>query len=213
MSPRRRVPFVLRVSVAIVAGVLIAVAVTFALGLAAGLLAGWASFAGVLVVWALVLTWRMDALDTRAHATEEDPGRQGARLVSVIGSLASLGAVGFVLLQARNETRPTSFILAAIALLAVATSWALIQTDYMLRYARVYYRDPIGGIDFNQIELPMYTDFAYFSVSLGMTYQVSDSNVGSNEIRRMVIGQTLLSYLFGAVILASVVNLFAGLGG
>ncbi len=60
-------------------------------------------------------------------------------------------------------------------MLAVAGSWALIQIDYALRYARVYYRDPVGGIDFNQTEPPMYTDFLYFSLGLGMTYQVSDT--------------------------------------
>ena len=45
-----------------------------------------------------------------------------------------------------------------------------------------------------------------------MTYQVSDTNLSANEIRRIVVAQTLVAYLFGAVILASVVNLVAGLG-
>ena len=85
--------------------------------------------------------------------------------------------------------------------------------DYMLRYAHLYYTEPIGGIAFNQREDPMYTDFAYFSVGLGMTYQVADTNVSQNVIRRTVIAQTLLAYLFGAVILATVINLVAGLGG
>jgi uncharacterized membrane protein len=50
----------------------------------------------------------------------------------------------------------------------------------MLRYAhRFYSRMPTGangGIDFNQDDDPMYSDFGYFSVGLGMTYQVSDTN-------------------------------------
>ncbi len=45
-----------------------------------------------------------------------------------------------------------------------------------------------------------------------MTYQVADTDVGSRAIRRIVIGQTMLAYLFGAVILATVINLVAGLG-
>ena len=86
----------------------------------------------------------------------------------------------------------------------------------MLRYAhRFYSRRETGlngGIDFNQDDDPMYSDFGYFSVGLGMTYQVSDTNLSANEIRRIVVAQTLVAYLFGAVILASVVNLVAGLG-
>jgi uncharacterized membrane protein len=212
MSRRRRVPFAIRGAIAIVAGVIVAIGLAFPFGIAAGLLAGWAAFAGILSIWSIILTWPMDAEDTRAHATEEDPGREGTRLVSSVGSLASLGAVAVVLLQTRNAPLSTSLTLAAIAVLAVAASWVLVQIDYTLRYARVYYRDPVGGIDFNQDDPPMYTDFAYFSLGLGMTYQVSDTNVRTNEIRRMVIGQTLLSYLFGAVILATVINLVTGLG-
>lgn len=82
----------------------------------------------------------------------------------------------------------------------------------MLRYARVFYQDDRGGIDFAQQEDPEYTDFAYFSVGLGMTYQVADTTVRSNAIRRIVIAQTLLAYLFGAVILATIINFIATLG-
>lgn len=84
-------------------------------------------------------------------------------------------------------------------------------------YARIYFElgpdgEPLRGINFNQAEDPQYTDFVYFSVGLGMTYQVADTNVTRNAVRRMVIGQTLLGYLFGAGIMATVINLVAGLG-
>lgn len=57
----------------------------------------------------------------------------------------------------------------------------------------------------------MYSDFGYFSLGLGMTYQVADTNVQANEFRRLVVAQTLLAYLFGAVILATVINLVSGI--
>jgi Predicted membrane protein len=41
---------------------------------------------------------------------------------------------------------------------------------------------------------------------------VSDTNVRTNQIRRIVIGQSLLAYLFGAVIIGTVVNLVLDLG-
>ncbi|MEZ5188102.1 MAG: DUF1345 domain-containing protein [Microbacterium sp.] len=85
----------------------------------------------------------------------------------------------------------------------------------MLRYAAATTRGSRtarGSIDFHQDEPPMYSDFGYFSVGLGMTYQVADTDVTTNEIRRIVIAQTLIAYLFGAVILATVINLVSGLG-
>ncbi len=196
---------------AIVVGVVVGAVVTPFLGLAAGLLAGWAGLAATGVAWVLLVTWPMDAAKTKSHATREDPGRRVARVIALAGSVASLAAVGVVLLQTRDADGVTSSLLAAIAVLSVAASWALIQIDYMLRVAAMYYGDPVGGISFNQDADPMYSDFAYFAVGLGMTYQVADTNVQTNELRRLVIGQTLLAYLFGAIILATVINLVSGL--
>lgn len=182
------------------------------LGWAAALLAGWSAFAVTSVLWVALVIWPMDAAQTRVHARQEDPGRSLSRLAALIGSVASLGAVTIVLIQTRHTSELESYLLAAIAVISVAASWALIQTDYMLRVAGIYYGDPVGGIDFNQDADPSYTDFAYFSLGVGMGYQVGDSAVRTNEIRRLVIAQSLLAYLFGAVIIGTVVNLVIDLG-
>ncbi|WP_439902976.1 DUF1345 domain-containing protein [Microbacterium azadirachtae] len=200
-----------RMAVAVLTGVAAGFLVTPFLGLAAGLLAAWGALSLVSTVWILLVTWRMDAAQTRAHATEEDPGRRIARLIAVTGSFVSIAAVLVVVLQARHVHGWTQFALAGIAVLSVAASWGLIQTDYMLRYAKLYY-DGSRGISFNQDEDPQYTDFAYFSVGLGMTYQVADTNVTRNAIRRIVIAQTTIAYVFGALILGTIINLVTGLG-
>lgn len=207
----------IRWGVALVVGVAVAAAVIPLLGIAAGLLAGWATLALVSVVWTLLTIWPMGPEATREHTTAEDPGRRTARTIATIGSVVSLAAVVIVAVQAQRTPGPEGYLLAALALLSVVSSWLLIQTDYMLRYARIYYQpgatdDPAGGIDFKQNELPEYTDFVYFSVGLGMTYQVADTDVTRNEVRRIVIAQTLLAYLFGAGIIATVINLITGLG-
>ncbi|MGB4136718.1 MAG: DUF1345 domain-containing protein [Microbacterium sp.] len=203
----------LRTACSLVLGVLSGAGLGLAYGPAAGVVGGWGALALVNAIWVLLIVWPMDAAATRAHATTEDPGRPVARLIAIVGSLVSLAAVGVVVLQARHAPEVQGYLLAGIAVLGVAASWALIQVDYMLRYARIYYSEPVGGISFNQKEDPEYTDFAYFSVGLGMTYQVADTNVTANAIRRIVIAQTLLAYLFGAVILATVINLVTSLGG
>jgi len=214
MPSRRRVPadVLWRFGVAIVGGIVTAFAVTPFLGLAAGLLAAWGVAAVIVVVSVLAYTWPMDAERTREHSRREDPGRRIARLVSIVGGLASLGAVAVVLFQTRAAPLGEAAILAAIAVFSVAASWLLIQTNYMLRYAHVYFDDPIGGIDFNTDEAPMYTDFIYFAVGLGMTYQVADTSVRTNAIRRIVIGQSVLSWVFATVIIANVINLVIGIG-
>lgn len=202
----------LRWAIAALLGVAAAVPVSATLGIPAGILTGWGVLALVSMVWVLRQIWPMDAEATRAHATAEDPGRNTARLIAVVGSLVSLAAVGVVVVQARHADGLDAIFLAGIAVLSVVSSWALIQTDYLLRYARIYYEDDARGISFNQTEDPEYTDFIYFSVGLGMTYQVADTNISRNVIRRIIIAQTMLAYLFGAGIIATVINLITGLG-
>ena len=83
---------------------------------------------------------------------------------------------------------------------------------YAARYAHLYYVTcQATGIDFNGPDLPAYRDFLYFSYNLGMTYQVSDTAVTNAAIRSVVLRHTLLSYVFGAVVLASTINLVAGI--
>lgn len=211
-APSVRTVVWLRALLSVAAGVVVGALVIPLLGLVAGILSGWGVFALANVVWILLLIWPMDAVATKAHATVEAPGRRLARLISILGSIVSLGAVLVVSVQAQQLQGVEKYVLAAIAVISVAASWALIQVEYVLRYARMFYAEPYGGIDFNQKADPEYTDFVYFSINLGMTYQVSDTNVGDNSVRRMVIAHTLLSYLFGTVILASIINLVVGLG-
>lgn len=201
-----------RWSVATVGGVVVGFVVARWFDPAAAVLSAWAALAIIASSWALLDVWNMDAAETRAHATAEDPGRRVTRAISIIGSVASLATVAAVAARAQHVSGFEAYALAVIAVLSVVSSWLLIQTDYMLRYARVYYEDDAGGINFNQEEDPAYSDFAYFTVGLGMTYQVADTNVTRGAVRRIVIAQTMLAYLFGAGIIATVINLIASLG-
>ena len=214
MTTRSRIPaeVVWRSILSIVLGVAAGIVTAPFLGLAAALVTGWGVAALAIVMWVLVYLWPMDAARTRAHAIREDPGRRVSRIVSIAGSVASLGAVAVVLIQTKSAPLGEAILLAGLAVFSVATSWLLIQTNYMLRYAHVYYNEPIGGIEFHADSDPMYTDFIYFSVGLGMTYQVADTNVTTNEIRRIVIGQTVLAWIFATVIIATVINLVTGIG-
>jgi uncharacterized membrane protein len=170
---------------------------------------GWSAAAFIYSSWVWIAVARFDGDQTRAHAVIEEPARGVADTLVVVLSVASLFSVGIVLMEAAAASGLERGL---IAILTVALSWILLHTIFMLRYARLYYRGPIGGIDFNQKELPRYTDFAYLAFTLGMTYQVSDTDVTSHTIRTSVLGHSLLSFVFGAFILATTINLIAGFG-
>lgn len=173
---------------------------------------GWDVAAAVLLAWVWFTIWPMGADDTAAHATREDPTRPVTDVVLLAAAVISLAAVGFFLLQASSAKGPAKDLLAGVGVATVALSWLLVHTVFTLRYALLYYAGRDGGIDFNQSTPPRYSDFAYLAFTLGMTFQVSDTDLKTPVIRGTALRHALLSYLFGAVILAATVNLVAGLG-
>ncbi|WP_285116385.1 DUF1345 domain-containing protein [Leifsonia sp. fls2-241-R2A-40a] len=201
----------LKMTVAIGAGVVVGVVVGLVGAWHYAIIAGWAAACLVYVTWVWVSVWRLDGAATKDHATLEDPGRRTADLVLILAAAASVVAVVYILVDAKALKGGAQLGVALLAIVSVALSWTLVHTLYALRYARMYYRSG-GGIDFNQKEDPQYSDFAYLSFTLGMTFQVSDTDISSTYIRRSILHHVLLSYLFGTVIVAATVNLVAGLG-
>jgi uncharacterized membrane protein len=194
-------------------GVVAAVATGLAWSWEYAPLIGWAAAATTFSAWVWLVLGRLDADQTQRHSTAEDPSRAMIDTLLLLANVASLAAVVVVLVQAAAAHGAAKAILAALAVLSVALSWVLVQTLYTLRYASLFYAAPIGGIDFNQDDPPTYEDFAYLSFTLGMTYQVSDTNLSGRVMRATVLRHSLLSYLFGSVILASTINLVVGLSG
>lgn len=178
----------------------------------ASLIIGWIAAALTYLIWVWSRIGRLDAEGTKTHATREDPSRGLADALLVLAGVGSLAIVGFVLVQAAQLSGVARLVLGGLAILSVGLAWALIHTLFTLRYAYLYYDDTPGGVDFNQTEDPDYGDFTYLAFTLGMTYQVSDTAIGAREVRRTALRHALLSYLFGAVILATVINFVAGLG-
>ena len=178
---------------------------------AAALLAGWDAAAVIYLVMVWVAVYRMNPGVTARMAGREDPSNPVAELVVVAASITALVAVGFALARAGQTAGSTKALLIGLGTVSVVVSWFVVHTVFMLRYARTYYGQPTGGIEFNEADRPAYQDFAYFSFTIGMTFQVSDTNITTKAIRRLALHHALLSYLFGAVILAAAINVFASL--
>ncbi|MEV0806879.1 DUF1345 domain-containing protein [Micromonospora sp. NPDC050200] len=166
----------------------------------------------------LVLVWRrllpLDARRTEAVAVHEDPNRAIRDVLLLVACVASLLAVALVLAGARAAgpgLHQAAF--GGLGMLSVVLSWFVVHTVFTTRYARIYYTGTDGGVDFHQSGKPCYVDFAYVAFTVGATFQVSDTNLTSQAMRRTVLGHALLSYLFGAIIIAATVNLLAGLAG
>ena len=199
-----------RILIAVVLGVAVAIAVGHAVG-GRFALVGWIVAAGVDVVWTQLILRGMDADQTRVWATREDPTRWVADVVILSASLASLGGVGYLVIAA-SRSGAEAIQAAIVGILTVAASWFAVHTLFTVHYARLYYSDDPGGIDFHDPEPPCFRDFSYIAFTVGMTYQVSDTEINLKSIRATVLRHAMISYLLGAVVLAVTINLIAGLG-
>jgi uncharacterized membrane protein len=201
----------LRVTCAMLGGAVTGVVVSLFTLPAASILIGWDVAVVIYLVWVWAAVWRLDPETTARLARREDQSDAVAELVVLAAGTAQLGAVGFALLRAGRATGSMKAYLITVGLFSVVLSWTIVHTVFMLRYARAYYSEPTGGVEFNEAEPPTYLDFSYLSFTIGMTYQVSDTDITSKRVRRIALQHALLSYLFGAVLLAIAINVVATL--
>ncbi|MBK8728916.1 MAG: DUF1345 domain-containing protein [Tetrasphaera sp.] len=204
---RSRVVLVVAAVLGVLAGLLVPLpdkvlwSTPFLVGLAFGELV----FAGA-TLWHV---FRTEQPETEEAMADADGGRTETDIVVVIGALASLAGIATVL--ASSGDKSVAPLEAAICLGAVAASWLAIHAVYTMRYARHYYVNERGCVDFNNDDKPSLADFAYLAYCLGMTYQVSDTDLKTKGVRRIVFFHTLLSYVFGTGVIASTINLVIGM--
>jgi uncharacterized membrane protein len=172
----------------------------------AGLIA-WVAAALVFLLWTWASLWSLRAEDTARVAAREDGSRPVRDLVLIGISTGTLMAVALVIFRA-HQTPPPRIVL---GLGCIAASWLVLNTVFALRYARLYYTDPRGGVDFNQEDDPTFPDFAYLAFTIGMCFQVSDTSLQRTAIRATALRHGLTSFFFDAVIIAVTVNVVAGL--
>src|SRR5438270_2224839 len=175
-------------------------------------LAAYDAFAFVILglIWVTVTLTPRERI--RAVAQRQDVGRTVIFIFVIFVACAALFAVAFLIRSGKPEERHLSIRL-LLALATVVLSWLLMHSVFGLRYAHKFYDDSVnsvekhaGGLKFPEDDLPDYRDFAYFSFVIGMTCQVSDVNVTSREMRRLVLVHGILSFGFNTVILALTIN-------
>jgi uncharacterized membrane protein len=104
-----------------------------------------------------------------------------------------------------------------IGLLEVITGWSLIHTIFSFRYAHLYYFDADDdkeadrGLCFSGTKNPNDDDFAYFSLIIGMTFQVYGVEVCDSRVRRVVLFNSLISFAYNTAIVALEINILSDL--
>jgi len=174
-------------------------------------LAAWDTAAVVYLAWTWLTLRAYTPDQTRAHAISEDATRAGSDALLLVASVASLAAVGLLIAGSAHHAGLALALQIGLGVISVVLSWSVVHTIYAIHYAHLYYAKAHGqGIDFGDGP-PNYADFAYLAFTIGMTFQVSDTAFRTKVFRVTALRHALLSYLFGTVIVATTINLIAGL--
>lgn len=181
----------------------------------------WITFGLIIIMMDWIIILSSHPMEVRKIARIEDSSRTLIFLFVIVSSLVSLLAIFFLLKSSKtlSDEAVTGHVLLAMA--SVIISWCLVHTIFTLRYAHMYYttdtdgdnkKKPLGGLEFPGDEKqPDYLDFVYFSFVIGMTFQVSDVEISSRQIRRLAWIHGMIAFAFNTAIVALSINVISGL--
>jgi len=177
----------------------------------------WSGFALSYIVTSCIVFFTQTSTEIRRYAKQEDGSRIYVFLLVVITSFASLFTVLLLMLSQKAKDTPQAIFI-PVAISGMLLSWLMVHVIFAFHYAYLYYGDDVDdsskhaeGLEFPNEKKPDYVDFVYFSFVIGTTFQVSDTDVTSKAIRRLVLLHGLLSFGLNAFVVALTVNLIAGL--
>ena len=162
------------------------------------LLAAWDAAVCVYLTLSSIVMLSLDARATRARVPSHDQSGYVVFLIVVAGACASLVAIIWGLRAMHDLHGSAQALHVALAMLALAGSWLLINTVFAFHYARAYYRPQAGGgehlrgLRFPGDTEPDYMDFLYYACVIGMTSQVADVAVTSRHMRQLTLMCTAL---------------------
>ena len=166
------------------------------------------------MMWYLMLQSKPD--DVRKLAEQEDESATVVLMMVCVTAAASLAAIVLQLGAAGDLTGGARVLHYASTVATVLGSWFLVGTIFAIHYTRLFYVavDDAEPLKFPDKKLqPDYWDFMYFSFTISAAAQTSDVAVVNAAMRRVVLGHTVLSFLFNAAILGLSINIAAGLIG
>jgi len=180
-------------------------------------LIGWNSGVWLYLVLVGWMMFRADQNHLRRVAVAHGDGAAVVLLVVVGAVVASMVAIIAELAHSGASSHGSQAGRLAFTGLTVIGSWLLLPLEFTLQYASQFYGDPPdGGLKFPDPApefSPEYIDFVYFALTIAVACQTADVVVTERPMRKLVLLQSVLSFVFNTAILALSVNVAASLVG
>jgi uncharacterized membrane protein len=182
-------------------------------GLLPRVLMSWNGGVTIFLVWVFLWMRNCTAEQLYVHYKEED---ESAFIILVTVSCAALLSLVAIIALLSTVRQVAGFEKAMHVTLAAATvigSWLLVPTIFTLHYTDEFYSasDDDRPLLFPQTRRPVFWDFAYFSFTISAACQTADVSTANTSIRKVVLAQSLIAFVFNASILGFAINVSAGL--
>ncbi len=205
-----------RLIIAIVTGIVVGLMLPLQWRPVTRALTGWN-----VAVWSYLclMGWlMMRANHARVRRIAEQEEKNAAVILAVmsVAAIASLVAIIMELSTVKDLPFSRRLVHYAFTGSTVFGSWCLVATLFTFHYARVFYQSPVEkrALRFPDDEENLdYWDFLYFSFTIAVAAQTSDVSVMTRSMRKTVLAQSILSFLFNVAILGLSINIAAGLVG
>lgn len=182
-------------------------------GFLARVLVSWNGGAILFLVWVFLWMRRCSAEQLYLKYKEEDESAVIFLVIVVSAALLSLMAIVALLSTVKQVTGSERALHVFLAALTVSSSWLLVPTMFTLHYADAFYSatEKNRPLLFPRTEQPLFWDFVYFSFTIAAACQTADVSTADVSIRKAVLAQSLIAFLFNVSILGLAVNISAGL--
>ena len=178
-------------------------------------LVGWNVAVWLYLALAAWVMLRADASRVRRVAKAQAEGAATVLVMVIVAALVSLAGTVLELSAAKQPGAAAALDHVALALSTVVGSWLLLPTVFALNYASLYFQVPPGsGLRFPDDAKdfrPDFSDFLYFAFTIAVASQTADVAVSTRTLRRWVLLQSVLSFVFNTAILAFTINVAASL--
>ncbi len=178
-------------------------------------LLGWNVFVWTYLFWVVYTVIKADRGHIRKVAVAQAESTYLVLAIIIVASAVSFAAVFYELSAVKGSGAHMAWKHLLPALTTVVGSWLMVPCLFTLSYGSLFFgMKPGRGLnfpgersDFN----PDYVEFLYFSFTIAVALQTSDVTVTSREMRRLVLLQSILAFVFNTTILAFSVNVGASL--
>ena len=171
----------------------------------------WIIASSLYVAATLIMMYFSTKENISGLSQKEDDGAPFILLITLFGAITSIGIIVMIMTDIKSLLIPNTAMEIGLVLLTYIRSWFLIHTAFALHYAHVYYKEyeqiKEPPLIFPATLKPVYFDFLYFSMVLGMTCQTADVNIASFKMRYLAMIQGWIAFVFNTTLLVMTINL------